>query len=57
MAGDLNIDLKDLDLKKIGSAPLPVKLVLVLILCAAVAAAGYFLFVTGQLELLDRSQR
>jgi len=43
-----NIDLNDLS--KIGMAPAPVKILLTVIVCIAVAAAGYFLDTTKQLE-------
>ena len=41
---ELDID----DLKKIGGAPLPVKIAIIVALCAALAAAGYFLDTTKQ---------
>jgi type IV pilus assembly protein PilO len=45
---DLSID----DLKKVGTAPLPVKAAIVATLCIALATAGYFLDTTEQkLEL------
>jgi type IV pilus assembly protein PilO len=45
------IKLEDLDindLKKIGTAPLPVKIMVILTLCIALAVAGYFLDTTKQ---------
>ena len=45
------INLQDLDindLKKIGSAPLPIKIAIVVVLCVALAIAGYFLDITKQ---------
>ena len=49
-----NIDVNDI--KKIGSAPWPVKAVLILIVCIAVAAAGYFIDTTKQLDELKTVQ-
>lgn len=51
------IDLNDIDFKKIGGAPLPVRIVLIVLVCIIVAVAGYFLSTTSQLELLDGYQR
>lgn len=51
---NLNFDLADLqdldveDLKKIGTAPLPVRIGIIIILCIALAVAGYFLDTTKQ---------
>lgn len=53
------IDLNDLDindLKNIGTAPTPVKAVLVAIVCCIVAAAGYFLDTTNQLDELKTKE-
>lgn len=56
MAIDLNnIDLNNIDvndLKKIGSAPLIVKAILIAILCIIIAVAGYFVVITPQLDAL-----
>lgn len=49
-----NIDINDI--KKIGMAPMPVKAVLILIVCIAVAAAGYFLDTTKQLNELKKTE-
>jgi type IV pilus assembly protein PilO len=52
-----DINLSDIDINdigKIGMAPMPVKLVLIVILCVLVATAGYFLDVTKQLESLKK---
>ena len=49
------IDLNDIDvndIKKIGMAPMPVKAILILIVCIAIAAAGYFIDTTSQLDKL-----
>lgn len=44
------------DLKKIGGAPLPVKAVAIIIICAVVAVAGYFLVVDEQQKKLEATQ-
>jgi type IV pilus assembly protein PilO len=49
-----NIDINDI--KKIGMAPMPVKAALIVIACIAVAAAGYFLDTTKQLDELKKTQ-
>ena len=48
------IDLNDIDFKKIGMAPAPVKAVLIVLVCIVVAAAGYFLDTTKQLDALKK---
>ena len=51
------IDLSDFDIediKKIGAAPLPIKIGLIVILCVALAAAGYFLDTTKQKQALKK---
>ncbi len=47
---ELDID----DLKKIGSAPLAVKIAVIVVLCAALVAAGYFLDTTKQKAELEK---
>ncbi len=47
---ELDID----DLKKIGSAPLAVKIAIITVLCAALVAAGYFLDTTKQKAELEK---
>lgn len=47
-----NIDINDI--KKIGMAPMPVKAALIIVACIAVAAAGYFLDTTKQLDELKK---
>jgi type IV pilus assembly protein PilO len=47
---DLDID----DLKKIGTAPLPIKIAIVVVLCIGLAVAGYFLDTTKQKAVLDK---
>ncbi len=51
------ININDIDFKKIGSAPLAVKAILVILVCIAVAVAGYFLIITSKLEKLEQTQR
>ncbi len=48
---ELDID----DLKKIGSAPLAVKIVIIVALSTALAAAGYFLDTTKQKVMLEKN--
>lgn len=50
-----NIDINDI--KKIGLAPMPVKVGLIVAACVAVAAAGYFLDTTKQLEDLKKTEK
>jgi len=50
-----NIDINDI--KKIGMAPLPVKIGLIAVVCIAVIAAGYFLDTTKQLEELEKTEK
>lgn len=52
-----NIDLNDLDLSNIGAWPTPAKIVVIIILCAAVGAAGFFLFTKNQMEKLERVEQ
>lgn len=47
---DLDID----DLKKIGTAPLPVKIAIIVILCIGLAVASYFMLTTKQKAELDK---
>lgn len=52
------IDLSDLDiedLKKIGAAPLPVKIAVIVALCVALVIAGYFMDTTSQIAELDKT--
>lgn len=51
------IDINDLDiedLKKIGAAPLPVKIAIIIVLCIALAIASYFLDTTKQIAELNK---
>jgi len=53
---EIKLDELDInDLKKIGSAPLPVKIAIIATLCAALAAAGYFLDTTKQKAELEKT--
>jgi len=52
-----DIDLNDLDLSAIGSWPNPVKAAVIAVLCIIVLIAGYFLDISGQLEVRERSQK
>jgi len=45
------------DLKKIGAAPVPVKLLAVAIICVVVAVLGYFLLVVDHVEKLKTTQQ
>jgi len=47
-----NLDIEDL--KKIGGAPLPVKIAIIVVLCIALLVAGYFLDTTTQIAELDK---
>ena len=57
MAIDLNnIDLNDIDindLKKIGSAPWIIKIILILIVCIIVIVTGYFVFITDKADSIS----
>ena len=51
------INLSDFDLREAGDWPLAGKLVLVVLVLAAVLGAGYYFFTSDQLEELDRVAR
>lgn len=52
---EIKLDELDInDLKKIGSAPLPIKIAIVVVLCIALVVAGYFLDTTKQKAELDK---
>ena len=52
---EIRLDELDIeDLKKIGTAPLPVKIAIIVILCVALLVAGYFLDTTQQQIELDK---
>jgi type IV pilus assembly protein PilO len=46
------LDINDIDFKKIGMAPWPVKAILIILVCIIVVVAGYFLDITKQLDTL-----
>jgi len=51
------IDINDLDvedLKKLGAAPLPVKIGIIVVLCILLAIAGYFFHITKQQAALEK---
>jgi type IV pilus assembly protein PilO len=50
------IDLNNIDFKKIGMAPWPVKAVLIVLVCILVAVAAYFLDTTNQLNTLKNAK-
>lgn len=50
------IDLNDIDFKKIGMAPWPVKAIIIALICVIVAVAAYFLDTTDQLEELKNAE-
>lgn len=52
-----DIDLNNLDLSNIGAWPTAVKVALIIIVCAAVAVAGFFLDIKNQREKLERSEK
>lgn len=49
-------DLNNIDLKTIGTAPAPVKGIVIAVVVIAILGAGYWFFVKGQLEQLERVQ-
>ena len=52
---EIKLDELDInDLKKIGSAPLPIRIAIVIVLCVALVVAGYFLDTTKQKAELDK---
>lgn len=53
---DLN-DLDVNDLKRIGSAPTIVKVILIIIMCVLVSVAGYFLVITPKMEQLEKAEK
>ena len=53
---DLN-DLDVNDLKRIGSAPAIVKVILIIIMCVLVSVAGYFLVITPKMEQLEKAEK
>jgi len=53
---DLN-ELDVNDIKRVGSAPTIVKVILIVVLCVIVAAASYFLITTPKLEELEKVEK
>ena len=54
---EIDLNNNDLnDIKKIGMAPMPVKAILIVIVCIAVVVTGYFVDTTKQLEELKKFQ-
>ena len=49
-----NVDFNDLDLSNIGSWPSPVKIILMVLLFAAVSVGGYFYYLTDKQEALEK---
>jgi len=52
-----DIDLNNLDFSNIGGWPTAVKIALIVIVCAGVAAAGFFLDIQKQIENLERAEK
>ena len=45
------------DLKRVGTAPAAVKVILITILCILAAVAGYFLVITPKMEELEKAEK
>lgn len=54
---DINIDFNNLDINNIGAWPTPVKAIIIILICTAALAAGYFLDVKKQQDSLERAER
>jgi type IV pilus assembly protein PilO len=52
-----DIDLNNLDFSNIGAWPTAVKIAIIVVVCAGVAAAGFFLDVQKQIEKLERAEK
>ncbi|WP_455206342.1 type 4a pilus biogenesis protein PilO [Kaarinaea lacus] len=52
----MNIDLNDLDFKNAGNWPIAIKLVAIIIVCAAVGFAGYWFDTKDQIQVLDNAK-
>jgi type IV pilus assembly protein PilO len=53
---EIKLDELDInDLKKIGTAPLPIKIAIIVVLCIALAVAGYFMDTTKQTAQLEKA--
>jgi len=51
-----NIDFNDLDLNNLGSWPSPIKIMLMVLLFAAVAVGGYFYYLTDKQAVLESAE-
>jgi type IV pilus assembly protein PilO len=49
-------DLNNIDLKTIGTAPAPIRAIVIAIVVIAILGAGYWFIIKDQLEGLDRVQ-
>lgn len=54
---DISINLNELDFSNIGKWPNALKIALIIIVCAAVAVAGFFLDIKGQIAKLEYATR
>jgi type IV pilus assembly protein PilO len=52
----VNIDLNDLDFNNAGNWPLPIKLVAIVAVCAAVGFAGYWFDTKDQIKVLENAK-
>lgn len=52
----MNIDLNELDFSNAGNWPLPVKLVAIILICAAVGFAGYWFDTKDQIKVLENAK-
>lgn len=52
-----SFDINDVDWNNIGSSPLPARILLILLACAAVVATGYYLFISKQWEDLGKLEK
>jgi type IV pilus assembly protein PilO len=52
----VNIDLNELDFSNAGNWPLPVKLVAIILICAAVGFAGYWFDTKDQIKVLENAK-
>ena len=50
-------DLQNIDINDIPSWPLPIKLVAIFIVCAAILTSGFFFLISGQLDKWDKEKR
>lgn len=52
-----NLDLKNLDLKDLAAAPLPVKLIGIVLICLAIIGAGYWFIIQGEVDEYGELQK